>query len=125
MSRSAFAVALKKRRGARGPDRSFEEGAAIHLGAMLPADAFWFEVPENGARESAPGFVIFWNRQTFFLSVKGHNAALSWAERALHPKIRAAGIRLEVVRSLAELRARLSEFGIPISAKVRGGRFAA
>ena len=93
---------------------------AEDLGALLPADAFAFALPdgEEPTRvKGLPGILIVHRGRALGLALgkPGHN--LNDDQRTVFPRLRAAGMRIEVARSFGEALGALREMGLELSSR--------
>ena len=94
------------------------------LERLLPSDAFAFAVPvPRQARDEAcgvpgptglPGILIIHRGRALGLEPGRPGGALNHRQRAMFPRLRAAGMRIEVARSFAEAVEQLREMGLTI-----------
>ncbi|HXL70348.1 MAG TPA: hypothetical protein VN935_03810 [Rhizomicrobium sp.] len=109
---------LKKKVPPDTPNR-LKNRLAADLERILPADAFAFALPDGedsiGPRKGLPGIVIVHRGRALGLELGKPGHHLNDDQRTIFPRLRAAGMRIEVVRSFAEALAVLSEMGLELS----------
>jgi hypothetical protein len=72
-----------------------------------------------GALPGWPDMGVFWQSRIVLLELKrSRGGQLSPAQRALHPRLEAAGFPVAVVRSVDEALAAVSAAGVPIRGRV-------
>jgi len=98
---------------------------------LLPQDAFAFAVPNGGTRNiieavnlkrqgvkaGVPDIIIVHRGKALGLELKSKNGSLQDSQKATFPKMRAAGMRIEVARSLGEAFDLIREMGITLKSK--------
>lgn len=98
------------------------------LETLLPRDAIAFSVPNGGQRniiEAAnfkrqgvkagiPDILICHQGRVVGLELKAQGGALSDSQKNMFPKLRTAGMRIEVARSHGEALERIQEMGVPL-----------
>lgn len=117
-----------RRRPRKKEEQSLQERLVQVLIKTLPANCFFFAVPNGGSRDvreavalkragvvrGVPDLIFCHEGRFIGLELKSEKGTLSDAQRAVHPLIAQAGGRVEVARSIAEACDRLRECGIPI-----------
>ena len=103
-----------------------KERLAEDLGALLPADAFAFALPDEDPsfdrlrmRSGAglPAIIIVHRGRALGLALGKPGHQLNDDERAVFPRLRAAGMRIEVARSFGEALDALREMGLELSSR--------
>ena len=113
---------LKKKAPPDTPNR-FKNRLAEDLERILPADAdaFAFAVPdgEDGAalRKGLPAIVIVHRGRALGLELGKPGHHLNDDQRTIFPRLRAAGMRIEVARSFAEALSALAEMGLELTTR--------
>ncbi len=121
---------LKKKAAAPAKSRTgLKARLAADLAALLPADAFAFVLPDEGAPSSSfdglrmrmggglPGIIIVHRGRALGLELSQAGRHLSDDQRSVFPRLRAAGMRIEVARSFAEALSALREMGLPLATR--------
>jgi len=117
----------KKRR--KREESSLQVQLMMHLDAALPPDAFAFHVPNGGSRNlieavnlkrqgvkaGIPDIVIVYQGGAYGLELKAKAGSISDSQKVTFPKLRAAGMRIEVARSLPEAVGLIGDMGIPLA----------
>jgi hypothetical protein len=67
------------------------------------AGGLWVKIHPN-TQAGVPDRLLLYRGQAVLVELKGLGGKLSRAQRAYHEQIRATGCRVEVIRSVAELR---------------------
>jgi len=114
------------------PPEDLKQRLAAELGALLPADAFAFALPDEGSpfvprrardeglsmrKSGLPDIVIIHRGRALGLELPRAGHTLSDAQRSIFPRLTAAGMRIEVARSFAEALRALSEMGLTLSSR--------
>jgi hypothetical protein len=93
-------VRILKKKAPPDTPNGLKQRLAADLERILPADAFAFALPDSedsiGPRKGLP---------------------LNDDQRTIFPRLRAAGMRIEVARSFAEALSALSEMGLELSTR--------
>lgn len=98
---------------------------------LLPQDAFAFAVPNGGSRNiieavnlkrqgvkaGVPDIIIVHRGKALGLELKAKNGSLQESQKVTFPKMRAAGMRIEVARSFGEAIDLIREMGVSLRAK--------
>jgi hypothetical protein len=94
---------------------------AADLERILPADAFAFALPDAGdataPRRGLPAIVIVHRGRALGLELGKPGHRLNDDQRTTFPRLRAAGMRIEVARSFSEALSALSEMGLELSTR--------
>ena len=85
-----------------------------HVRDVLPDAAFAFR-----GSEGAPDIVICYRGKVLGLELKGRTESFSSAQAAAFPKLRDAGMRIEVVRDQGQALNRLRDMGVPLKEEAR------
>ena len=111
-------IILKKKAPPDTPAR-LKQRLAADLERILPADAFAFALPDGGEatgqRKGLPAIVIIHRGRALGLELGKPGHHLNDDQRTIFPRLRAAGMRIEVARSFAEALSALSEMGLELS----------
>src|ERR1700749_3282868 len=116
---------LKKKAPPDTPD-SFKRRLAADLERILPADAFAFVLPDESSsfdklrmRRGAglPGIIVIHRGRALGLELGKPGHHLNDDQRTIFPRLRAAGMRIEVARSFAEALSALAEMGLELSTR--------
>lgn len=116
------------------PDEdSLHQSVADALRYLLPADAVFntFELRNaasaaEGARRkrlgALPGFpdcAVFWRGRAVFMELKrARHGTLSPAQRALHPRLEAAGFPVAICRSVEDALGAVAAAGVPVRGRI-------
>lgn len=84
------------------------------LRTLLPDTAFAFR-----GSEGVPDIVICWRGAALGLELKGRTESFTEAQAVSFPKLRDAGMRIEVVRDEAQALNRLRDMGVPLKEEAR------
>jgi hypothetical protein len=120
----------RRRRGpTRQPERALHTEVAYELDTRLPADAYWFPVPnasKRGVRQAAamkaageikagvPDLFIIWRGRPNGVELKVDKNVLTKSQKDAHIALTLAGAVVITVRSLAELLDFLAVLQIPL-----------
>ena len=111
---------LRKKAPPYTPDR-LKQRLAADLERILPADAFAFALPDSedamGLRKGLPAIVIVHRGRALGLELGKPGHHLNDDQRTIFPRLRAAGMRIEVARSFTEALGCLSEMGLELSTR--------
>lgn len=102
-----------------------------YLGWTLPANAFAFHCPNGGSRNpieaanlkrqgvkaGVPDIVIIHDGKVLGLELKSATGTLSASQNETFPKLRAAGMRIEVARTFDEAISLIREIGVHLKTK--------
>jgi hypothetical protein len=105
---------VKKRSLAGGAPVSMEERVMAALRELLPAEACAFR-----GNDGAPDIVICYRGKALGLELKGRTESFSEAQALAFPKLRDAGMRIEVARDRDQALNRLREMGVPLKEEAR------
>ena len=104
---------VRKRTGAVEPE-SAEDRLMTHLRELLPLEACAFRGPEG-----VPDIIICYRGKALGLELKARTESFSEAQAVTFPKLRDAGMRIEVARDPAQALNRLREMGVPLKEEPR------
>jgi len=104
---------VRKRIGAAEPE-SAEDRLMAQLRDLLPPEACAFR-----GQEGVPGIVICFRGKALGLELKARTESFSEAQAVTFPKLRDAGMRIEVARDPAQALNRLREMGVPLKQEAR------
>src|ERR1700722_12494959 len=119
---------LKKKAPPDTPDR-LKHRMAADLERILPADAFAFVLPDERVEASCfdklsmrrcaglPGIIVIHRGRALGLELGRPGHHLNDDQRTIFPRLRAAGMRIEVARSFAEALSALSDMGLELSTR--------
>jgi len=93
---------------------SLEDRLMARLRELLPAQAVAFR-----GTEGAPDIVICYCGKALGLEIKARTESFSEAQAIAFPKLRDAGMRIEVARDLDQALHRLREMGVPLKEEAR------
>ena len=105
---------VKKRAGAAIIPESALERLMAALRALLPVDAYAMR-----GGEGAPDIVICHQGKALGLELKGRTESFSDAQAIAFPKLRDAGMRIEVARDPDQALNRLREMGVKLKEEPR------
>ena len=91
-----------------------EDRLMRELRALLPDDACAF-----CARDGAPHIVICYRGRALGLELKGRSESYSEAQVRAFPKLRDAGMRIEIARDLEQALGLVREMGVPLKEQAR------
>ena len=100
------------------------------MAALLPADAFWFHVPNqtaapadyakallgDGMKPGVPDLVLLHGGRAFGIEVKRRGERLSPAQCAVHDRMEAAGVPVATVFSADGAESALRGWNLPLVA---------
>lgn len=112
----------------RREEASLQESLFAELQVTLPFDAFVFAVPNGGSRHPAeaknlqkqgvvagvPDLILIYRGKAFGLELKSEKGRTSDSQLKTFPKLRTAGMRIEVARTRNEAVEHIKEMGIPL-----------
>jgi len=114
------------------PDHdSIEYAITQYLEHALPPDALAFHIPNSGFRmapqqciragwlQGIPDRCVLWNGKAHFLECKGPRGRLSPTQEEMFVRIEDAGCEAAVVRSVDDVEAALTEWGVPLTARLK------
>lgn len=122
--------AYKKRRApSRREEANLQTSLINELRLTLPKDAFVFAVPNGGHRNlveavnlkrqgvvaGIPDLILIHKGRAHGLELKAKNGQLRDSQAETFPKLREAGMRIEVARSKEEAIGYIREMGIPLT----------
>lgn len=116
-------------------EEAFQIETAAYLNAALPKPgAFWYHVPnqgmfastrqilsagarfkKQGLRAGVPDNAIVWGGQAYFIELKSKTGRISDVQKIVIPEIESAGAPVAVARTLDEVAAALTAWGIPLT----------
>lgn len=120
-------VAIKRRAAPLVmPEATLHAWVAMGLDQVLPDDALWFHVPNEGkrgwhaqrsfkrlgARAGVPDIIIMRGGKAWCIELKSAKGKLTAAQRAFHVLLERAGIPVKVCRDRAEVMMALSGWGL-------------
>jgi hypothetical protein len=117
-------VRILKKKAPPDTPGSFRWRLAADLERILPADAFAFVLPDESSsfdklrmRSGAglPGIIVIHRGRALGLELGKPGHHLNDDQRTIFPRLRAAGMRIEVARSFAEALSALSDMGLELS----------
>jgi hypothetical protein len=118
---AAMEVRILKKKAPPDTPNGLKRRLAADLERILPADAFAFALPDDedatGPRKGLPGIVIVHRGRALGLELGRPGHHLNDDQRTIFPRLRAAGMRIEVARSFAEALAALSEMGLELTTR--------
>jgi hypothetical protein len=115
-------------------ENDIEKAITDYLHFALPKDAVAFHVPQGGFKLSPwelgqlkragyvagiPDRCILWDGKAYFLECKGPHGKLSPAQSAMFIRIKGAGCNVATVRSIEEVEAALTNWGVPINGRLK------
>jgi hypothetical protein len=112
-------VRILKRKAPTDTPHGLKHRLAADLDRIPPADAFALPDGEDatGPCKGLPGIVIVHRGRALGLELGKPGHHLNDDQRTIFPRLRAAGMRIEVARSFAEALAALSEMGLELSTR--------
>lgn len=128
------ATAAKKSAG-HPVEETFQIETAGYLDAALPkGEAWWCHIPNQGSfastrqvlsagarfkrqglKAGAPDNLIVWGGRSHFIELKSKTGRLSDPQKIVIPEIESAGAPVAVARTLEEVAAALTAWGIPLT----------
>lgn len=131
---TAIAPVLKSRYSAReqrpGYDLEdpFQIEAAAMLDVILPDDCVWCHIPNGGKRPrktagllkkmgqkaGMPDNLILWRGRPYWVELKARKGVLKDSQKEMIPRLEAAGSPVAVARTLSDIVACLTGWGIPL-----------
>jgi len=120
----------------RNEEDSLQESLVQYLHATLTSDTFFFSVPNGGTRHpremenlkkrgltpGVPDLVFCHKGRAFGLELKSQSGRQSDSQNTVFPKLRTAGMRIEVARTFNEAINHIKDMGIPLRANENIGR---
>jgi len=128
---AAAEVKIQRKRnpppGPPGPDGGprLKDRLMADLDRILPPDAFAFAMPDasqDGMKHGIPGILIVHRGRALGLELGRPGLRLSDRQRTVFPRLRQAGMRIEVARSFAEALRSLREMGLQLGEQESLGR---
>jgi hypothetical protein len=130
-SRGFTVVASRTRHKRNHPEQDLQAQLVEALQSILLPGTVFFHVPNGGERSKVeaailngqgvlagvPDLIFIRDGRAFGLELKSESGSLSPEQRATFPLLRAAGMRIEVARSLDEAFEHLRDAGIPLRLK--------
>lgn len=111
---TVFSLERVQRKAVAALPQSEEDRLVAQLRELLPEGAFAFR-----GSEGVPDIVICWRGAALGLELKGRTESFSEAQSQAFPKLRDAGMRIEVVRDGAQALNRLRDMGVPLKDEAR------
>ncbi|MEO8301406.1 MAG: hypothetical protein ABI608_06420 [Rhizomicrobium sp.] len=105
---------VKKKTGGPVSPESVEDRVMAALRELLPVEACAFR-----GNDGAPDIVICYRGKMLGLELKGRTESFSEAQAVAFPKLRDAGMRIEVARDRDQALNRLREMGVPLKEEAR------
>lgn len=123
-----FTLEVPRSKRRKHEEASLQVTVMQNLDLLLPADAVAFHVPNGGsrnAREAAnlkrqgvragvPDILIVHDGRVHGLELKSAKGTISDSQQTMFPRLRAAGMRIEVARTLKDVLRLVREMGVPI-----------
>jgi hypothetical protein len=122
-------VRILTRKAPPDTPNGLKQRLAADLERILPADAFAFVLPDESSSfdklrmrsipgsQGLPAIVIIHRGRALGLELGRPGHHLNDDQRTIFPRLRAAGMRIEVARSFAEALAALSEMGLELTTR--------
>jgi hypothetical protein len=118
---AAMEVRILKKKAPPDTPNGLKHRLAADLERILAADAFAFALHDGedatGPRKGLPAIVIVHCGRALGLELGKPGHYLNDDQRTIFPRLRAAGMRIEVARSFAEALSALSEMGLELSTR--------
>lgn len=110
------------------PEQLVHQSIAAYLDLALPPDA-WHTALDSagkaslaiaarlkarGGKKGTPDHVVLWNGQNIWLEVKSPIGRVSYDQTVVSERIRSAGGKWAIVRSVIDAEAVLRQFGVPL-----------
>jgi len=105
---------VRKKAGGAAVAESIEERLLALVRELLPADAFAM----RGA-DGAPDIIVCHQGRALGLELKARTESFSEAQAQIFPKLRDAGMRIEVARDEGQALNRLREMGVGVKEEAR------
>lgn len=115
-------------------EEAFQVETAAYLDAAMPDSAWWCHIPnqgmfastrqilaagarfkKQGLKAGAPDNLIVWAGRSHFIELKSKTGRLSDAQKIVIPEIESAGAPVAVARTLEDVAAALTAWGIPLT----------
>jgi hypothetical protein len=114
-------VRILKKKAPPDTPNGLKHRLAADLERILPADAFAFALPDGedaiSPRKGLTAIVIVHRGRALGLELGRPGHHLNDDQRTIFPRLRAAGMRIEVARSFAEALTALSEMGLELTTR--------
>lgn len=122
----------KGRREGHDSEERFQVETALFLDFVLPQHSWWSHFPNGGhrhmlvgaslkrqgTRAGTPDNLIIWNGRAFWIELKARYGTLKASQKTTIPAIEAAGSPVAVARTLEDVAAALTAWGIPLRASL-------
>jgi len=105
---------VRKRTGGAAEPESAEDRLMAALRELLPPQACAFR-----GGEGVPDIVICYRGKALGLELKARTESFSEAQAVIFPRLRDAGMRIEVARDASQALNRLREMGVPLKEEPR------
>lgn len=115
-------------------EEAFQVETAAYLDAAMHHSAWWCHIPnqgmfastrqvlsagarfkKQGLKAGAPDNLIVWDGRVFFVELKSKTGRISDAQKIVIPAIESAGAPVAVARTLEDVAAALTAWGIPLT----------
>lgn len=129
LDRAGVRIGGPKRKLAGGSENDIEKAITRYLSYALPENSVSFHTMGGGYKLSvyelgklkAAGYIagipdrcIIWRGNAYFLECKSARGVLTESQRAMFPRIEAAGCPIAIVRSVDDVQRALIEWEIPL-----------
>ena len=111
---TVFSLEVVRKRTAWSETAPAEEQLLGRLRELLPVEACAFR-----GSEGVPDIVICYRGKALGLEIKARTESFSEAQAATFPKLRDAGMRIEVARDQDQALNRVREMGVPLKEEAR------
>jgi hypothetical protein len=108
-----FSLEVVRKKHAAAPE-SLEDRLMAALRELLPADAYAIR-----GGDGAPDIVICHRGKALGLELKARTESFSEAQAIAFPRLRDAGMRIEVARDCDQALSRLRDMGVPLKEEAR------
>jgi hypothetical protein len=122
----------RSRRDGHDSEERFQRETALFFDFVLPTDAWWSHFPNGGHRHmlvgaslkrqgtqaGAPDNLIIWQGKAHWVELKSRYGTLRASQQTTIPAIEAAGSPVAVARTLEDVEAALTAWGIPLRASL-------
>jgi hypothetical protein len=112
------------------PEQLVHQSIAAYLNVALPPDAWHAAIDSagkaslaiaarlkaRGGKRGTPDHVVLWQGQNLWLEVKSPVGRVSYDQTEVSERIRAAGGKWAIVRSIIDVEAVMRQFGVPLRA---------
>lgn len=126
------AAHIKVLRRREQPEQALHRSIAQLLERVLPADAFWFHVPNGGKRNKieagilkalgvragVPDILILFRGRLYCLELKAPGGKLSVHQKTTIARMEAAGAQIAVARSIDDVVRELGVWGVTPGVRV-------